>query len=154
MPKVDVQTEIVIERPRSEVAAYVSEPTNAPTWYENITAVRWETPEPIAVGSRLAFEARFLGRTLAYTYEVKELVLGELLVMATSEGPFPMETTYTWGDAAGGATRMTLGNRGEPSGFSRVAGPIMARAMKRANQQDLQALKDLLESSGRSAASA
>jgi uncharacterized membrane protein len=142
---VDVQTDIVIERPRSEVAAYASDPDNATTWYENIKAVEWITTKPIAVGSRLAFVAQFLGRRLTYTYEVIELVPGQRFVMRTAQGPFPMETTYAWEDAANGATRMTLRNRGEPSGFSKVAAPMMATAMRRANRNDLRRLKAILE---------
>jgi hypothetical protein len=120
-------------------------PTNATSWYENIEHVEWETARPLAVGSRVAFVARFLGRRLSYTYEVRELVPGERLVMATADGPFPMETTYSWADRPDGATRMTLRNRGEPTGFSQVATPIMARAMRRANRNDLERLKQLLE---------
>ena len=142
---VDVITEIRIARPRAEVAAYAADPDNATSWYENIKAVRWESEPPLAVGSRVAFVAEFLGRTLDYTYEIEELVPGERLVMRTAEGPFPMETTYTWEDAPGGATRMTLRNRGEPAGFKKVAAPLMARAMRRANEKDLQALKRILE---------
>ena len=122
---VDVQTEIEIARPRGEVAAYAADPDNATAWYANIEGVEWETARPIVIGSRVAFVARFLGRRLSYTYEVRELVPGERLVMSTAEGPFPMETTYTWADARGGATRMTLRNRGEPAGFSKVAAPLM-----------------------------
>ena len=142
---VDVQTEIVIVRPRSEVAAYAADPDKATSWYENIKAVDWETPRPLAVGSRLKFVAEFLGRTLAYTYEIRELAPAERLVMSTAEGPFPMETTYTWEDAADGATRMTLRNRGEPAGFKALAAPLMARAMRRANGKDLRRLKQILE---------
>jgi uncharacterized membrane protein len=142
---VDVRTQIEIERPRSEVAAYAADPDNATTWYENIKAVEWETPRPLTVGSRVAFVAEFLGRTLSYTYEIKELVGDERLVMSTSEGPFPMETTYTWEDDAAGTTRMTLRNRGEPAGFKAVAAPLMARAMRRANEKDLRRLKEILE---------
>ena len=142
---VDVTTEIEIGRPRGEVSAYAANPDNATSWYENINAVEWETERPLAVGSRVAFVARFLGRTLAYTYEIRELVPGERLVMSTAQGPFPMETTYTWEDAAEGLTRMTLRNRGEPSGFKAVAAPLMARAMRRANKKDLRRLKALLE---------
>ncbi|HEY1366777.1 MAG TPA: SRPBCC family protein [Gaiellaceae bacterium] len=142
---VDVETEIEIQRPRSEVAAYASDPDHATAWYENIEAVEWESAPPVEVGSRVAFVARFLGRQLAYTYEIVELVPGERLVMSTSEGPFPMETTYTWDDTATGGTRMTLRNRGEPSGFTKVGAPMMARAMRRANRKDLQRLKAILE---------
>jgi uncharacterized membrane protein len=142
---VDVLTEIQIRRPREEVASYACDPTNATDWYENIESVELKTPPPLAVGSRIAFAARFLGRSLEYTYEVTELVPGERLVMRTSEGPFAMETTYTWTDAASGGTKMSLRNRGEPAGFSKLVAPLMAPAMRRANRKDLRRLKETLE---------
>jgi Polyketide cyclase / dehydrase and lipid transport len=142
---VDVRTEIVVDVPRAEVAAYASDPDNATSWYENVKAVEWKSPRPLAVGSRIAFVAEFIRRRLAYTYEVKELLPGERFVMATAEGPFPMETTYTWTDAPGGGTKMTLRNRGEPSGFARIASPVIGRAMRRANRKDLAPLKEILE---------
>ena len=143
--KVDVTTEVVIERPVGQVAGYAADPSNAPEWYANIDEVRWETDPPVRVGSRASFVARFLGRRLAYTYEVVELVPGERLVMRTADGPFPMETTYTWAAASPGSTRMVLRNRGEPAGFSKAATPVLAPAMRRANRKDLAALKGLLE---------
>jgi uncharacterized membrane protein len=142
---VDVATEIDIQRPRVAVAEYAGNPDNAPEWYVNIKSVEWKTEPPLRVGSRLAFVAHFLGRRLAYTYEFVELVPGERIVMRTSEGPFPMETTYTWEPLGEGRTRMRLRNRGEPSGFGRVAAPFMAGAMRRANRKDLQRLKAILE---------
>ena len=142
---VDVETGIEIDRPRHTVAVFASDPENATSWYENIKAVQWKSPKPLAVGSRIEFVARFLGRRLAYTYEVTELVPDERLVMRTSGGPFAMETTYLWEDAANGGTRMTLRNRGEPSGFSKIAAPMMVVAMRRANRMDLERLKTLLE---------
>jgi hypothetical protein len=145
--RVDVVTEIEIRRPRNEVAAYACDPDNATAWYRNIDAVEWETPRPLAVGSRLAFVARFLGRRLSYTYEVRELVPGERFVMSTAEWPFPMQTTYLWEDAPDRATRMTLRNRGMPAGFSKLAAPIMAMAMRRANGKDLRKIKRILEAS-------
>lgn len=144
---VDVQTRIEIERPRDRVAAYASDPANATEWYQNIKSVEWPVGEALAVGSRMAFVAEFLGRKLVYTYQVRELVPRERLVMSTSDGPFPMQTTYTWQDAGAGRTRMTLRNTGQPSGFSKLIAPIMSTAMRRANRKDLERLKQLLESS-------
>jgi uncharacterized protein YndB with AHSA1/START domain len=146
---VDVLTETTIDRPLAEVASYVAEPSNAPEWYANIASAEWKTPPPLQLGSRFAFVARFLGRRLAYTYEVIDFVPHERLVMRTAEGPFPMETTYTWQAVADRATRMTLRNRGEPSGFSKVAAPVMAAAMRRANEKDLRNLRAILEGHGR-----
>jgi uncharacterized membrane protein len=144
---IDVMSEIEIARPRAEVAAHASDPDNAPVWYANIESVEWRSPRPAQRGSQIAFVARFLGRRLAYTYEIVEFVAGERLVMRTADGPFPMETTYTWTDAPRAGTRMTLRNRGEPAGFSRVGAPVMARAVRRANRKDLEHLKELLEAS-------
>ncbi len=142
---VDVETDVAIARPRRVVAAFACDPDKATAWYENIENVEWKTPRPLAVGTQLAFVARFLGRRLAYTYEVEEYVPGERFVMSTAQGPFPMQTTYTWQDEPGGGTRMTLRNRGAPAGFSRVVAPLMARAIRRANQKDLARLKTILE---------
>lgn len=142
---VDVVSEIEIRRPRADVAAYVIDQDNAQAWYDNITSVQWRSPRPAAVGVRIAFVAEFLRRRLVYTYEIRELVADERLVMSTEDGPFAMETTYTWTDASAGSTLMTLRNRGEPAGFGKVAAPIVAAAMRRANRKDLQRLKRLLE---------
>lgn len=135
----------MIRRSRRDVAAYAANPDNAPSWYVNIEAVQWKTAPPAGVGSQVAFVAHFLGRRLAYTYEIVELVPGERLVMRTAEGPFPMETTYTWDATPDGHTRMVLRNRGNPAGFSTLIAPLMASAMRRANKKDLARLKGLLE---------
>jgi uncharacterized membrane protein len=142
---VDVVTETVIRRPRDEVAAYAGDPGNAPRWYANIGSVEWRTAPPVAVGSRMDFVATFLRRRLAYTYEVVELVPGERLVMRTAQGPFPMETTYTWQPLDADTTRMTLRNRGRPRGFSVLLAPFMGAAVRRANRADLARLRVLLE---------
>ena len=143
---VDVSSDVVIDRPREAVAAYAADPDNAPAWYVNIKAIEWKSPRPLRVGSRLAFIADFLGRRLAYTYEVREFFPGERLVMHTAEGPFPMETTYEWRSTPEGNTHMVLRNRGQPAGFSKLVGPFLASAMRRANQKDLLRLKHILES--------
>ncbi|HEX5261573.1 MAG TPA: SRPBCC family protein [Gaiellales bacterium] len=142
---VEVLTQVVIDRPRAEVAAYAADPDNATRWYVNIKSVEWQTPRPLAVGSRIAFVAEFLGRRLEYVYEITQLEPERRLVMRTPAQPFPMETTYTWEDADGGGTLMTLENSGAPSGVSRLATPFIARSMRRANRKDLDLLKRILE---------
>jgi uncharacterized membrane protein len=145
---VDVVTEIEIDRPREEVASFAADPGNTTAWYKNIKQVEWETPPPAVVGSRMRFHARFLGRGLEYTYEVHELEPGRRFGMSTAQGPFPMETTYTWEDSPEGGTRMTLRNRGEPAGFAAISARLMARAIRKANEADLRRLKQLLERGG------
>jgi uncharacterized membrane protein len=142
---VDVTTNVVINRSPADVSAYAADPDNVPTWYANINSVEWKTARATAVGSRIAFVAQFLGRRMAYTYEIVEFTPGQHLVMRTTDGPFPMETAYTWQPVANDRTRMTLRNRGTPSGFSAWVAPFMSYAMRRANRKDLALLKRLLE---------
>jgi hypothetical protein len=141
---VEVQTEIVIHRPMHIVSEYASNPDNAPEWYENIKSAEWKTPKPLSVGSQIAFVAFFMGKRLAYTYEVIELS-NKRLIMKTAMGPFPMETTYEWEAIGLSSTRMTLRNKGQPSGFSKLFSPFIKVMMKKANQKDLLRLKHLLE---------
>lgn len=142
---VDVKTEILIKCPRSKVSEYVSNPDNAPKWYVNIQSVEWKTPKPLVLGSQIAFTAQFLGRRLSYAYEIIEFVPAQKLVMRTSSGPFVMETTYLWESRDDKTTRMTLRNRGNPTGFSKFLAPFLSLALKRENEKDLRRLKEIME---------
>lgn len=144
--EVDVETTIEIARPRADVAAFAADPDNVHAWYRSISRVEWLTERPLRVGTRLAFAAEFLGRRMAYTYEVVAFEPGERLVMRTADGPFPMETTYVWADGAGGTTVMALRNRGRPAGLSAIAAPMLAAGVRRANRGDLARLRAVLES--------
>ena len=65
---VDVLTETVIDCPLERVAAYACDPSKAPEWYVNIETVEWKTPPPLAVGSRMAFVARFFGEVITAVF--------------------------------------------------------------------------------------
>lgn len=142
----DVVSEVEMECPRERVASFSGDPANAPKWYVNIKSVEWKGEPGVRVGARIAFVAVFLGKRLAYTYEIVEHVPGDRLVMRTAEGPFPMETSYAWADAGPGRTKMTLRNRGEPKGFSKILASMMAFSMRKANRKDLARLKEVMES--------
>ena len=141
---VDVVTSIEINHPADKVADYASDPDNVTKWYVNIKSVEWKTLKPLKVGSQITFKAQFLGKELAYVYEVIKNEHAEF-VMRTADGPFPMETTYTWEVVEGQKTKMTLRNRGNPSGFKSIFAPFMSMAMRRANKKDLRLLKQILE---------
>ncbi|KZE66188.1 ATPase [Fictibacillus phosphorivorans] len=142
---VDVKTEISINRPIDRVAQYAADPDHAPEWYDNIHTVEWVTEKPMKLGSKIAFIAFFLGKKLEYVYEIIEHVPYEKLVMRTANGPFPMETTYTWKKGKEDVTIMTLRNHGYPTGFSAVVTPFISFMMKKANKKDLAKIKKILE---------
>lgn len=143
---VDIFTEILINSPLEKVADYAVNPDNASEWYANIKSVEWKSSKPLTLGSKVAFVAHFLGRKLAYTYEIVVLIPQQKIVMRTAEGPFPMETTYTWAAIDDGSTKMTLRNKGNPTGFSKMVAPFMGVMMRRANTKDLMNIKKIIES--------
>ena len=142
---VDVTTEVVIERPPGIVSGYVADPANAGAWHTNIKSAEWRSEPLVHVGSRVAFVAEFFGRKLEYTYELVEVVPGEKLVMRSVEGPFPMETSYTFEETRDGHTRMILRNKGEPAGAAKLMAPMIATAVRNASEKDLAKLKAILE---------
>jgi uncharacterized membrane protein len=142
---VNVFTEIIINSPHEKVAKYAANPDHAPDWYVNIKSAEWQTEKTLQTGSKIAFIAEFLGRRLEYVYEIAVYIPGQKLVMKTADGPFPMETIYTWESINENQTRMTLRNKGVPSGFSKIFVPFMSLMMKKANKKDLIKLKEILE---------
>ncbi len=143
---VDVTTTIVIERPIGVVSDFSGDPANAPEWHRRIASADWQTEPPITLGSQITFRARFMGKDLMYTYEVVEFSPGEQVAMRTVQGPFPINTIYTWRPVGDRVTHITLRNHGEPAGLARLATPLMKFAMRRAMRKDLAQLKRLLES--------
>jgi uncharacterized membrane protein len=141
----DVTVETEIARPRDEVAAYVTDWRNDPSWIGALRDVRLETDGPFGVGSRVARVASFLGRRIEYVNEVAEYEPGRRLLMRSVKAPFPMTVLYEFEDAGDG-TRVRIRAGGDASGFYRLAGPLLDRAVARGIRGDLARLKALLES--------
>jgi uncharacterized membrane protein len=146
---IDVTAEVAIARPRAEVAAYMIDPANDPTWIGGVRDVRMQTPPPLRAGSRVARVASFLGRRVEYVNEVTELDPGRVLDMRSVKAPFPMRVTYSFEDADGGGAATVVRNRvrGDPGGFFALFGPLLAPLVRRSVQKDLERLRDVLQRS-------
>lgn len=141
----DVQAETVVRRPRDEVAAYAIDWRNDRNWIGALTDVKLLTPEPFGVGSQVARTASFLGKQIEYVNEVVELDPARRLVMRSIKAPFPMTVIYEFEDADDGATRVRIRTHGDASGFYRLAGPMLARAVKSGISRDLKRLRTVLK---------
>lgn len=144
----DVTVDTVFAAPRDLVVRIAADPGQAMRWYSNIRSVRWQTPPEVVEGARIDFVAGFLGRELTYTYTIVDLVPGERLVMRTDQGPFPMETTYTWWDeepeAGRPRTGMSVRNAGRPKAMTTLASGAVTLGMRRAMRRDLERLRLVL----------
>lgn len=141
----EMTTEIEIDRPRSEVAAFASDPDNTVAWLRRTKSVEWQTPRPIAVGSRVAYVGQFLGRRLEQVYEVAAIVPGERLVMKLHGGRDLIEMIYTWRDSPAGGTVMTLRERAELSWPMRINLSLIRPVIRRVSRRSLERLKAVLE---------
>ena len=141
---IDISAEIIIDRPKDDVASFVTNPGNDPAWIGGIVESEMLTDPPLGQGTKVRRVAKFLGRRMEYVPEVVEYVPSSRLVMRTDK-PFDMMIAYEF-EEMGGGTRVRLQVQGEGSGFFRLADPLMGPAVRRNVSNDLKALKRLLES--------
>jgi hypothetical protein len=139
----DVTSSTVIPRPVADVWAYLVDPANDVTWTSGLLEARPLTEGGLRPGARVERVSKFLGRRMTYTIDVIEVDEGRSIRMKTSAGPFPIEVTYLLEPADGG-TRFSIRNQGEPSGFFALTGPLLAAAVRRQVQLDVETLRDLL----------
>ena len=141
---IDVKAEVVINRPKDEVAGFAMNADNDPIWIGGIVEAKVVTEPPFGKGTKVARVAKFMGRRMEYTPEVIRYEPGKLLEMST-DVPFEMTIRYEFEDAGDG-TLARIRVQGEGSGFYRLAAPLLARMVKRNVTSDLRTLKRLLES--------
>jgi uncharacterized membrane protein len=142
---IDVTGVTTIRVPRSHVAQYVIDHRNDLTWIGGISESELLGDPPVAVGSRVRRVASFMGRRIEYVNEVTALEPDTRLEMRSVKSPFPMVVTYGFQDADGG-TATSVRVQGDPSALYRIAGPLLARQVRRSVQGDLERLRTILES--------
>ena len=140
----DEIAEIRIARPADEVAAYMFDPANDPTWISGISEAEPLGPPPVSVGSRVRRRASFLGRRIDYVMEVVALDPGRRLAMHAFEAPMPMDVTYEVDPAPEGAVaRVRV--QGDAGGLYRLASPLVSAQVGRSIGGDVRRLKGILE---------
>lgn len=140
---VDVACEVVIARPRAEVAAFMFEPRNDAIWTTGVIEVRAITDGLLRTGSQVERISKFLGRRFGYLVDVVDHQ-DDTFVEMRVEKPFPMRIRYQLDDCPEG-TRAQIRTTGEPRGFFRVAAPLMTRMVRRSIDNDLANLREYLE---------
>ncbi|MEV6243383.1 SRPBCC family protein [Lentzea sp. NPDC051838] len=140
---VDVRPEVVVRKPRAEVAAYMFDPANDVSWTGGITSSRPDQPGLLVEGSTVVRTAKFLGRTFDYGYVVTAHEPDRLVEMKV-EKPFPMVVRYELSDVDEG-TNVAIRAVGSPGGFFSVAEPLMRWQVRRSIAADLGRLKRNVE---------
>jgi hypothetical protein len=140
---IDVHVEIVIARPRAVVAAYMFDPANDAAWTTGVVECRPLVPGRLRPGSAVERLVRFAGRRFWYRYDVIAAE-GDRFVEMNVEKPFPMRVRYELEDEGAG-TRATIRASGDPGGFFRFAGPLLAPMVRRNIGKDLELLKARVE---------
>ena len=142
MAKAEVST--TIKRPVEDVFAVISNIENNPKWSSGVLDAKQTSPGPIGVGTTARTVSRFLGRRLENEMEVTEYEPNRRFSWLSRSGPFPFQGSVTVEQIEGG-TRVDATFEGDPSGFFKLAEPLIVSIAKRQFQGDLDNLKDLME---------
>lgn len=140
----DVTVTETIAAPRPDVAAYVFDHRHDPDWIGGISSSDLVGDPPLREGSDVRRVASFMGRRIDYVNRVETLEPGRLMHMRSVEAPFPMQVTYAFADRDG-VTEASVRVQGEPGAMYRVAGPLLARQVRRSVASDLRSLKAIME---------
>lgn len=138
---------VEIQRPATDVYAFVAEPRNMPRWYDAVERVTKLTPASPSEAASYRITRSLPGGRVDNVVEVE--ATEDLAVNYESrEGPTPFRYRYTI-DADGTGTRLTLNadisSTGLPGPLARLDG-VATRAFKRGMQHNLERLKHLVES--------
>ena len=137
--------EEVVNRPAREVFAYLSDPANLPEWQGSVVEARRESGGEIAVGSTFRETRSLLGRRVESVLEVTEYEPEKRFSLRTLTGPVRISVRHVL-ESIDGATRIRITGEGEPGGFVKMPGPLLARMVRKQAESDFATLKRVLES--------
>ena len=141
-----VTIKIEIGRPAARVWEYLVNAEHNPEWLKNMSSCRWITEPPIGIGSRYQQLARFLGKDVRTTFEVKALEQGQLVTITSLPGSsFPLTITRKVEPVGPQRCQVTEIAGGDASGFYRVAEAPMRFMVRRNIERAYRNLKQLLE---------
>jgi hypothetical protein len=137
----EMSATILIGRPAKVVWDYVIDTANDANWRTGVVESGLQSDEPVSVGSvgyTLAGNQKAVWRLTAY-------VAGKSVDWEFLSGPLTGRGGYRVVPVDGG-TQFTLVADVEPTGWLRHLGPIFTWIGQRQNQQDVERLRDILES--------
>ncbi len=140
------EVSVAIDQPIAAVWDYLNTVENELVWQASATERVFVTDGPLESGSLSRQVDRFLGRRLETEWEVTELH-DYLRQDRTITGPFDMEVEWRL-EPVGDGTQFTMTMTSEAGSgglFGKLADPVLMRIAKREWQNNLEALKDILE---------
>jgi uncharacterized protein YndB with AHSA1/START domain len=141
---VTFDSSVTIKRSSDDVFAYVMEPSNEPSWHEDVVGVKRTSDGVIGAGSTFEWTMKFIG-THRVQMEVKEFVPGRRAVIAAvSSGQLMPTLTYSFEPVRGGTTFSRHGDI-SVGGVMRLIEPVMKVIAPKHMQGLMEKLKLVLE---------
>ncbi len=146
MNKMKVEQSVIINLPTDEIFAYVSNLENLADWSGVVISARKISSEETLVGTTVRCTIRVLGRWFDNTFEIVECVSSRYLTIKSITGVAPILICYRFEPAEGGGTNVSVEEFIHfTGGFLGFAETLITRVINRQVANDLQTLKDLLE---------
>ena len=142
---IKVEHSVTINKPAADVFAYIVDPANTVKYDDELLESKLLTPGPIAVGSVITDKRKFIGREMDSELKVTAYEPNSRFALKVTKGPVPFEITYTL-SAAGGGTQLNVKAEGEPGGFFKLAGGLVAKQLQASLEKTSAQIKKNLES--------
>jgi uncharacterized protein YndB with AHSA1/START domain len=138
------ETSVRIARPIEEVFAYVSDPGHFPAWNSAVEAVQRPSVGEGGVGSTYAMQRKLPSGSAENEFEIVVFEQPREFAIRTTSGPTPFDYRYRF-SPEDGATVVHLSAEVELGGVAALAGPLGRRFVTRGVDENLAALKYILE---------